>query len=121
MMSRLAQQLKRKLSSIGETEVTAVYGETDEEILIEVDSAKMSALNLSYQDISNAINAYDNKKPIGVVSDNYSEFLIRLKDNINTPQKISEIPIKIINESQLIRLGFNASKSFYCKGIAGQT
>ena len=104
MMSRLAQQLKRKLSSIGETEVTAVYGETDEEILIEVDSAKMSALNLSYQDISNAINAYDNKKPIGVVSDNYSEFLIRLKDNINTPQKISEIPIKIINESQLIRL-----------------
>ena len=50
MMSRIAQQLKRKLSSIGETEVTAVYGETDEEILIEVDSAKMSALNLSYQD-----------------------------------------------------------------------
>ena len=64
----------------------------------------MSSLGLTYQDISSAIRSYDNKKPIGVVSDEYSEFLIRLKDNITSPQKIGEIPVKVINQSEIIRL-----------------
>ena len=46
MMSRLAQQLKRKLSSIPATEKTAIYGEAEEEIVVEVDSAKMSSIGL---------------------------------------------------------------------------
>ena len=104
MMSRLAQQLKRKLSSITLTKETAIYGETDEEIIVEVDPAKMSSLNLTFQDLATAIRSYDNKKPVGVISDNNSEFLIRLKDNINSPQKVGEIPVKIINESEIIRL-----------------
>ena len=104
LISRLAQQLKRKLSSIGATENTAIYGEAEEEILIEIDSAKMTSLDLTYQDISRAISSFDNKKPVGVVSDNYSQFLIKLKDNIKSPQKIGEIPIKVINQSEIIRL-----------------
>ena len=104
MMSRLAQQLQKKLSSVPGTEKTAIYGEAEEEIVVEVDSAKMSSLGLTYQDISSAIRSYDNKKPIGVASDDYSEFLIRLKDNITSPQKIGEIPVKVINQSEIIRL-----------------
>ena len=104
MMSRLAQQLQKRLSSVPGTEKTAIYGEAEEEIVVEVDSAKMSSLGLTYQEISAAIKSYDNKKPVGVVSDEYSEFLIRLKDNITTPQKIGEIPVKVINQSEIIRL-----------------
>ncbi len=104
MMSRLAQQLQKKLSSVPGTEKTAIYGEAEEEIIVEVDSAKMSSLGLTYQEISLAIRSYDNKKPVGVVSDEYSEFLIRLKDNITSPQKIGEIPVKVINQSEIIRL-----------------
>ena len=104
MMSRLAQQLERKLSSIPATEKTAIYGEAEEEIVVEVDSAKMSSLRLSYKDISFAISSYDNKKPAGIVSDQYSEFLIRLTDNIISPKQIGEIPIKVINQSEIIRL-----------------
>ena len=104
MMSRLANQLKRKLSSIGSSHQTAVFGETDEEILIELDSSKLSSLGLSFQDISKSIQSLDAKKPIGVSSNNNSELLYRLKDNIQSIQKISEIPIKIINESEIIQL-----------------
>ena len=104
MMSRLAQQLKRKFSSISLTKETAVYGATDEEIVVEIDSAKMSSLNLTYQDVAKAISSFDNKKPVGVVSDDRSEYLIRLKDNINSPQKVGEIPIKVLNSSEIIRI-----------------
>ena len=104
MMSRLAQQLKRKFSSISLTKETAVYGATDEEIVVEIDSAKMSSLNLTYQDVAKAISSFDNKKPVGVVSDDRSEYLIGLKDNISSPQKVGEIPIKVLNNSEIIRI-----------------
>ncbi|MDA9113757.1 efflux RND transporter permease subunit [Gammaproteobacteria bacterium] len=104
MMSRLANQLKRKLSSIGSSHQTAIFGETDEEILIELDSSKLSSLGLSFQDIASSIKALDAKKPIGVSSNNNSELLYRLKDNIQSIQKLSEIPIKVIGKSEIIQL-----------------
>jgi multidrug efflux pump subunit AcrB len=103
LMSRLAEQLKRKLSSIGDTHATAIYGETDEEILIEVDS-KITSLGLTYREISEALKSFDNKKAVGVSSNKNSEFLIRLKDNIKSIQKLSEIPIRVINDSEIIQL-----------------
>ena len=109
MMSRLANQLKRKLSSIGSSHQTAIFGEADEEILIELDSSKLSSLGLSFQDISIAIQSLDAKKPIGVSSNNNSELLYRLKDNIQSIQKISEIPIKVTNELEIIQLDDVAS------------
>jgi multidrug efflux pump subunit AcrB len=105
----LANQLKRKLSSIGSSHQTAIFGEADEEVLIELDSSKLSSLDLSFQDISIAIQSLDAKKPIGVSSNNNSELLYRLKDNIQSVQKISEIPIKVINESEIIQLDDVAS------------
>jgi hypothetical protein len=41
------KQIKRKLSSIGLRKEIVIYGGTDEEILVEVDSAKMSSLKLT--------------------------------------------------------------------------
>jgi len=104
MMSRLADQLKRKLSSIGSSHKTAIFGPTDEEIIIEIDSVKMTSLGLTYQDIGSSIKSLDTKKSIGVSSDKNSEFLFRLKDNIKSIKKISEIPIKVINDSEIIQL-----------------
>ena len=103
-LSRLAEQLKRKLSFIGSSHKTAIFGSADEEIIIEVDSVKMSSLGLTYQDIARSISSLDSKKSIGVSSDKNSEFLYRLKDNIQSIKKISEIPIKVINGSEIIQL-----------------
>jgi len=96
MMSRLGNQLKRNLSSIGATHATAIYGETDEEIVVEVDTNKISSLGLTYGEISNALESFDNKRAAGVS--------FRLKDNIQSVQEVSEIPIKVVNNSEIIQL-----------------
>ena len=64
----------------------------------------MTSLGLTYQDIARSISSLDSKKSIGVSSDENSEFLYRLKDNIQSIKKISEIPIKVINDSEIIQL-----------------
>ena len=71
---RFLNSVFKRLSKIWGSVYSGVCGEDS--------VAKMSSIGLTYQDISFAIKSYDNKKPVGVVSDQYSEFLIRLKDNI---------------------------------------
>ena len=46
LMSRLAEQLKRKLAYLGSTEGVEIHGEANEEILVEIDSRKLSNLGI---------------------------------------------------------------------------
>ena len=71
-----------------------VFGGTDEEVIIEVDSSKLSSLGLTFMDLSRIIKGLDSKKPIGVISNDQSEYLFKLKDGLNSISKISDIPYK---------------------------
>ena len=40
-------------------------GAADEEVLVEIDNAKLSALGLSFQEVVQVLSGLDTKKPIG--------------------------------------------------------
>ena len=82
MISRIADQLRTQLNTLKNTEKLKVFGGTDEEVIIEVDSSKLSSLGLTFTDLSRIIKGLDSKKPIGVISNDQSEYLFKLKDNI---------------------------------------
>ena len=111
MISRIADQLRTQLNTLKNTEKLKVFGGTDEEIIIEVDSSKLSSLGLTFTDLSKIIKGLDSKKPIGVISNDQSEYLFKLKDGLNSISKISEIPIKVFNQNELVRLGDIANVS----------
>ena len=60
LMSRLAEQLKRKLAYLGSTEGVEIHGEANEEILVEIDSRKLSNLGISFQTLSSSVASFDN-------------------------------------------------------------
>ena len=103
LMSRLAEQLKRKLAYLGSTEKVTLHGETNEEIVIEVDTRKLSNLGASFQTLSNSIASFDNKRAVGLISSQDEEILIRSKDNLKTISQLEDIPITK-DKSQLIKL-----------------
>ena len=105
MMSRIADQLKTQLNSINNTEKLKVFGGTDEEVLIEVDSAKLSSAGLTFTELSNIVKSLDSKKPIGLISNSQSEYLFALKDDLNNINLIKDIPVKVFDNNQMIRLG----------------
>ena len=80
LMSRLAEQLKRKLAYLGSTEGVEIHGAANEEILVEVDSRKLSNLGLSFQNLSNLVGSFDNKRSVGLISSLDEEILIKSKD-----------------------------------------
>ena len=105
MMSRIADQLVTQLNSLNNTEKLKVFGASDEEIIIRVDSSKLSSLGLTFSELSKTIRSLDSKKPIGIISNTQSEYLFKLKDSLDNINKISDIPIKVFNNDELVRLG----------------
>ena len=110
LMSRLAEQLKRKLAYLGSTEGVEIHGAANEEILVEVDSRKLSNLGLSFQNLSSLVGSFDNKRSVGLISSLDEEILIKSKDNLKTISQLEDIPIAK-DDSQLIKLSDIASIS----------
>jgi len=110
LMSRLAEQLKRKLAYLGSTEEVEIHGEANEEIVVEVDSRKLSNLGISFQNLSNLIASFDNKRSAGLISNTDEEILIKPKDNLKTISQLEDIPIAKY-DSQLVKVSDIASVS----------
>ena len=109
-MSRLAEQLKRKLAYLGSTEEVEIHGEANEEIVVEVDTRKLSNLGISLQNLSNSLASFDNKRSVGLISNKDEEILIKPKDNLKTISQLEDLPIAKY-DSQLVKLSDIASIS----------
>ena len=111
LMSRLGDELRRKLAFVNNTERTNLFGLADEEILVEIDTEKLALLNLSLAQVSQAIGNYDSKRPIGKTSDSNNEILLKVKENLINVSQIKDLPIQVIDGYGVIKLQDIASVS----------
>ena len=109
LMTRVADDLRLELAYGGGTDKAFLFGGTEEEVLIEIDNARISSMGLSFQEIANRVQALDNKRPIGVFTDKSSEILVKSKDNFRTIQEIEDLPIETFDGTEIVRLGDIAS------------
>ena len=104
LMTRVANDLRLELAYGGGTDKALLFGGSEEEVLIEIDNAKLSSMGLSFQEISTRLRSMDNKRPIGIFTDQEREILIKSKDNLRTIQEIEDLPIQIFSGNEIIRL-----------------
>ena len=105
LLSRIAEDLRQSLAYAGGSEQSYVFGAADEEVLVEIDNAKLSALGLTFQEVVRVLSALDTKKPIGQISKNGKELLVKSKDNLTNLSQVANLPIKVFNDYEIIRLG----------------
>ena len=111
LLSRIAEDLRQTLAYAGGSDRSFVFGAADEEVLVEIDNAKLSALGLTFQEVVQVLSALDTKKPIGQISQNGKELLVKSKDNLTSLSQVANLPIKVFNEYEIIRLGDIANLS----------
>ena len=70
LLSRIAEDLRQSLAYAGGSDRSFVFGAADEEVLVEIDNAKLSALGLTFQEVVQVLSGLDTKKPIGQISKN---------------------------------------------------
>ena len=111
LLSRIAEDLRQSMAYVAGSDRSAIFGYADEEVLVEVDNAKLSALGLTFQEVAQFLSSLDTKKPIGQISNNGQEFLVKSKENLTNLSEVSNLPIKVFNEYEIIRLGDIANLS----------
>ena len=111
LLSRIAEDLRQTLAYVGGSDRSQTYGAADEEVLVEIDNGQLSALGLSFQEVVQVLSGLDTKKPIGQISQNGKELLIKSKDNLTNISQVANLPIKVFNDFEIIRLGDIATLS----------
>ena len=104
ILSRLANQFKRKLANITNSKQALVYGDTKEEIFVGADLDLLTDAGMNIQSIAIAIDQYDSKRAIGNIVGQDAEFRIKAKDNISLINDLKKLPLKISDDYQAIRL-----------------
>ena len=104
ILSRLANQFKRKLANITNSKQALVYGDTKEEIFVGADLDLLTDAGMNIQSIAIAIDRYDSKRAIGNIVGQDAEFRIKAQDNISLINDLKKLPLKISDAYQAIRL-----------------
>jgi len=104
ILSRLANQFKRKLANITNSKQALVYGDTKEEIFVGADLDLLTDAGMNIQSIAIAIDRYDSKRAIGNIVGQDAEFRIKAQDNISLINDLKKLPLKISDDYQAIRL-----------------
>lgn len=107
---RYAQQLADRLTQITGTYGVDLYGEVDEQILIELEPQTLATLGLTADQVSSIIRQSDAKVRAGQVRSAQSSYLIEVDGELDVLERVRNIPLVTANGAAL-RLGDAATVS----------
>lgn len=105
LLNRLAEELGDQLRRVPGTELVRVYGAPEEEITVTVDRAELAELQLGVSDIAQRIDAADTKRPAGVLRTGRSDLLIEVDGELDTTQRVANVPVVDGDEGALLNVG----------------
>ncbi|ERT04340.1 export membrane family protein [Lyngbya aestuarii BL J] len=103
-LNRLAEYLEDELSELAGTEKVVKFGELSEEILVEVDPYKLANLGITAQSLSNQIQQSDAKVSAGQLRSQRNDLVLEVESEIDSLERIRQIPIQFGNEGQFATL-----------------
>lgn len=115
ILRRWAEALEDRVRSLPGTDKVELSGDPDEEIRVEIRSAELATLGLTVQNLSQQIQASDAKISAGQLRGSNQDLLFEVSGELDSLERIREIPIQTGNTGQVARLGDIAQVS---KGIA---
>lgn len=104
-LGRFAKALQNRLRLVPGTDLVTVFGQGEEEVLVEVDQAQSRALKLSNKAISHAIAQSDAKVSAGQLTNEYNQMQVELVGAFDTVTRIQHIPISKSDTGSILQLG----------------
>lgn len=105
ILNRVAESLEDRIKAIGGTKKTEIIGQPDEEIVVEINPVDLSVLGLTAQDLSRQIQQSDAKTSAGQLRELNNNLSLEISGELESVDRIRQIPISYSNDSQFVRLG----------------
>ncbi|MBB1440041.1 efflux RND transporter permease subunit, partial [Shewanella sp. SG41-4] len=115
ILNRYAKELQSRLRLLSGTDFVKLYGAPQEEILVELDGNKISQLHLTPASIAAILNNADSKISAGEVNNSQFRALVEVSGELDSQNRIRQVPLKVDDYGQIIRLGDVANISRQAK------
>ena len=104
ILRRQAEVIKERLEAISGTEEVEIFGDPNEEIIVEINPEALASYNLTARDLSQQIALSDSKISAGQLRDKDNNLLIQVAGELDTLARIRQIPINFGFNGQFIPL-----------------
>ncbi|NJO58323.1 MAG: efflux RND transporter permease subunit [Richelia sp. RM2_1_2] len=104
ILRRQAEVFKERLEAISGTEEVEIFGDPQEEIIVEINPQALASYNLTARELSQQIAQSDSKISAGQLRDNDNNLLIQVAGELDTLARIRQIPINFGSQSQFVTL-----------------
>ncbi|KYC35869.1 acriflavine resistance protein B [Scytonema hofmannii PCC 7110] len=114
VLRRLSETLEDRVRSLYGTDKVELFGDPEEEIRVEINPAHLAMLGLTTEELSRQIQASDAKVSAGQLRSTTNELLFEVSGELDSLDRIRNIPIRANRSAQVTRLSDIAQVS---KGI----
>jgi multidrug efflux pump subunit AcrB len=104
VLERIATELKTRLAALPGTKETEIFGEPEQELVVEVDPNAMARANLSLPALMQIIANSDTKVAAGEVSGDEYSLVVEVKGELTSAERIGAIPIPGATTGQFLRV-----------------
>jgi len=105
ILRRWSEELQDRLRSLEGTKQVELYGTPTEEIAVTISSQRLNALGLTTSDIAQQIQNSDAKVAAGQLRSSNNNLLFEVTGELDSLNRINNIPIQFGNQGQSVRLG----------------
>ncbi|MDA7952086.1 MAG: efflux RND transporter permease subunit, partial [Pirellulaceae bacterium] len=105
ILKRQAKMLADRIRNLSGTEKIDLYGDPEEEIIVELSPDRISPLGLSTESISQQLRNSDTKFSAGKIVGEKSQLLLELEGELDSLERISKTPIFYGTTGQTVQLG----------------
>lgn len=105
ILRRLAATLKDRLDAIPRTESVDLFGEPEEEILVQVDPAQLASLNLTPQMLSQQLVQTDAKVSAGQLRGTTTDLPLEISGELDSLDRLARTPVQLGQSGQFVFLG----------------
>ncbi|MEZ9641704.1 efflux RND transporter permease subunit [Vibrio cyclitrophicus] len=103
-LGRYAKELAKRLRTLSGTEFVDEYGMPQEEIQISLRTADAAALGRSSANIAESLEGADAKNSAGELVSDYSRFGLEIKSELDSIERIKQVPIATDINGHIIRM-----------------
>ena len=105
ILTRVAKALEQRLSNLEKTKETDIHGEVEEEILVDVNAYGLAQIDISIPQLSEIIAASDTRLSAGEFENTQNSFVVEVKGELDSVERIRGIPIKREPSGTVVRVG----------------
>lgn len=105
IINRLSELLKDEFLELQGTEKVEIFGNQNEEIVVDIDAMQLASIGITAQQLSAQIRQSDAKVSAGQLRNQNNDLLLEVDSDIDSIERIQSIPISFSDRGQFAQLG----------------